>query len=150
MGLDEAVYRKYADELIRFATTLVGPSLAEDLFVSAVLKAMSAPGWGEVTEPRAYLFRVVANEARMLWRTDRRRRQREERAVSSSSVAESTISAEVRDALGRLSLLHRSVLFMAYWPEMTVAEIAATLQISSRSVERALTQGRRLLEEALR
>jgi RNA polymerase sigma factor (sigma-70 family) len=148
--LDEALYRKHADELIRFATTLVGPARAEDLFSTAMIKALSATALRDVVEPRAYLFRMVANEARMLWRSDGRRRRREQRFCTAVSGESTSVSAEVRDAMKRLSLRQRSVLFMAYWPEMPNAEIAAALLISLRSVERALSQGRRLLEESLR
>ena len=52
---DEEIYRKHADELIRFATTLVGAGSAEDVFSGAILKAMSSHSWPSVTEYRAYL-----------------------------------------------------------------------------------------------
>ena len=42
---DEETYRKHADELIRFATTLVGTASAEDVFAGAVLKAMTSQSW---------------------------------------------------------------------------------------------------------
>ncbi len=40
---DAEVYRKYADELMRFAAALVGPSGAEELLSTAFLKALRAP-----------------------------------------------------------------------------------------------------------
>ena len=147
---DEELYLKHSDELIRFATPLVGPSLAEDVFSAAVIKAMTSPTWPAVTEPRAYLYRVVANEARRTWRSDQRRILREEHVSSAGASSSQLVSSEVLDAMRRLSLRERSVLFLAYWPEMSIAEIGAVLQISVRSVERALTQGRRQLEESLK
>ena len=52
---DEEIYSKYADELLRFAATLVGPSMAEDVMASAVLHAFSSRNWASVSAPRAYL-----------------------------------------------------------------------------------------------
>jgi RNA polymerase sigma-70 factor (ECF subfamily) len=146
---DEELYGKHAEELIRFATTLVGPSLAEDVVANAVVRAMTAPAWPSVTEPRAYLFRSVLNEARGLGRSNRRRAHREEVAARSELTEEPMVSLEVRDAMARLSLRERSVLYLAYWHELSVDEIARTLGISRRSTERALTDARRTLEDRL-
>ncbi len=42
MGMNEEIYRKHADELVRFATGVVGPFDAEDVVVDAWLKATNA------------------------------------------------------------------------------------------------------------
>jgi RNA polymerase sigma factor (sigma-70 family) len=147
---DEEIYRKHADELIRFATTLVGPASAEDVFSGAILKAMTSNAWQSVTEHRAYLFRAVFNEAMGSKRSDRRRGVREASAAQHQGSESPLVSLEVADAISRLSVRQRSVLYLAYWLELTVDEIAATLTLSRRSTERALTTARRLLEEQLR
>ena len=146
---DEELYSKHADELIRFATTLVGPSLAEDVVANAVVKSMTSSSWPTVTEPRAYLFRAVLNEARGVGRSDRRRTRREERAAGAELTDEPAVSVEVRDAVSRLSLRQRSVLYLAYWHDLSVDDVARTLGLSRRSTERALTNARRTLEENL-
>ncbi|HEV3401155.1 MAG TPA: hypothetical protein VG078_04990 [Acidimicrobiales bacterium] len=63
---DAETYEKHAEELVRFATLLVGPGGADDLVSGAVLRAFSSPAWPSVTEPRAYLYRTLVNEARQL------------------------------------------------------------------------------------
>jgi RNA polymerase sigma factor (sigma-70 family) len=146
---DEELYGKHADELIRFATTLVGPSVAEDVVANAVVRSMTSPAWPTVAEPRAYLFRAVLNEARGVGRSDRRRARREKLASRDEIFDEPKISVEVSDAMSRLSLRQRSVLFLAYWQDLSVGEIAETLGLSRRSTERALTDARRTLEEHL-
>jgi RNA polymerase sigma-70 factor (ECF subfamily) len=143
---DEELYRKHVDELIRFATTLVGPTSAEDVVAGAVVKAMTSAAWPAVTEPRAYLFRSVHNEARGVCRSDRRRIGREARTATAERFESSSISLEVRDALARLSLRQRSVLYLAYWLDLSVEEIAATLQLSRRTTERELSAARHELE----
>lgn len=146
---DEELYGKHADELIRFATTLVGPTAADDVVANAVVRSMTSAAWATVTEPRAYLFRSVLNEARMVGRSDRRRARREQVTAPHESIDAHGVSLEVRDAMARLSLRQRSVLYLAYWHDMGVNDIARTLGLSRRSTERALTDARRTLEEHL-
>jgi RNA polymerase sigma factor (sigma-70 family) len=149
-GRDEEIYRKHADELIRFATTLVGAGSAEDVFSGAILKAMTSHAWPSVIEHRAYLFRAVFNEALGTQRSDRRRCRRETTAAAQEDVESSHVSLEVADAMSHLSVRQRSVLFLAYWLDLTVEDIARTLTLSRRSTERALTTARSQLEEQLR
>jgi len=147
---DEEIYRKHADELIRFATALVGTASAEDVFSGAIVKAMTSHSWQSVTEPRAYLFRAVFNEALGTKRSDRRRGLRETTAAPHQDLESPLVSLEVADAMSRLSVQQRSVLYLAYWLDLTVEEIARTLTLSRRSTERALTTARSQLEEQLR
>jgi len=79
---DADVYARHAPELVRFATVLAGPSGADDLVASAVLKAFTNPGWTGVQNQRAYLYRAVLNEARQEGRANVRRLRREQLAAA--------------------------------------------------------------------
>ena len=149
-GRDEEIYRKHADELMRFATTLVGVGSAEDVFSGAVLKAMTSPAWQSVIEPRAYLFRAVMNEAFGVKRSERRRCVRDTTLAGPEDMEPYHLALEVADAMSRLSVRQRSVLYLAYWLDLNVDEIASTLHLSRRTTERALTTARQQLEEQLR
>lgn len=149
-GRDEELYTKHASELIRFATTLVGPSNAEDVFAAAALRAMTSPAWPTVADHRAYLFRAVLNEARAVGRSATRRRRREQRAALHETTPGPTVSPEVTKAMAALSVRERSVLYLAYWLDLPVAQIATTLDLSVRTTERALRTARAHLEETLR
>src|SRR5215218_392117 len=126
-GRDEEIYRKHADELMRFATTLVGAASAEDVFSAAILKAMTSPAWQSVSEHRPYLFRAVLNEAFGVKRSDCRRCVRETTLGAPEDVETYHLGLEVADAMSRLSVRQRSVLYLAYWLDLTVDEIASTL-----------------------
>jgi hypothetical protein len=66
MGVEEAdaeIYRKHADDLIRFAAGLVGPSDAWDIVSEAFLGCLNSAGWMTVTEKRSYLFGSVYKKA---------------------------------------------------------------------------------------
>ena len=77
----ELVYRRHADELVRYATVLVGHDHAADLMIDAFLAATRSASWSKVREPRAYLFQTVLNHARMHHRKSSRAEAREYRAA---------------------------------------------------------------------
>jgi DNA-directed RNA polymerase specialized sigma24 family protein len=56
---DVDTYRRHAGELIRYATALVGPDDAPDVVTDGVLAAFATPGWSDVVNRRAYLYRAV-------------------------------------------------------------------------------------------
>ena len=146
------VYEKYADQLVRFATGLVGPSDGRDVMSSAVVKAMWSPGWESVVNERAYLYKSVLNEARRHHRDGMRRRAMELRASPSTNAEQlPEIRPDMLEAVGRLSLSQRAVVFLAYWEDMRPAEIARHLGLSEGTVHRQLGRGqarlRRMLHE---
>jgi hypothetical protein len=75
---DAELYRKHAEELTRFATGLVGPTHAGDVVSEAVLRCLGSPKWPKVNEKRAYLYRIVYNEAARFHRSARRRKAQRE------------------------------------------------------------------------
>jgi RNA polymerase sigma factor (sigma-70 family) len=145
------VYAKYVDELVRFATGLVGPSDSRDVMSTAVVNAMWSSGWSSVVNERAYLYKSVLNEARRHHRNTMRRRAVELRASEGRDVVEiPEIRPDVLDAVARLSLSQRAVVFLAYWEDMRPAEIARHLGLSEGTVHRQLGRGQARLRRMLR
>ncbi len=143
------VYDKHADELVRFATVLGGPSSAEDLVASAVLRVFSSPSWATVVDRRAYLYRAVLNEARQSRRQTQRRLRREVRAAEAERVDAVLVHAEVLEAVRHLSVRQRAVVFFTYWLDLDGDDIAEALGVSRRTVQRDLHTARRRLEALL-
>jgi RNA polymerase sigma-70 factor (ECF subfamily) len=148
-GADEELYRKHSDELIRFATGLVGPTNAADVVSIAVLGCLTSPKWPEVTEKRSYLYRSVYNEAAAFHRSTRRRNAREQRAARAESIESYEIRPEVLEAVKCLSVRQRAVIVLTYWEDLDPSAIARLLQISEGSVKRHLARGRSRLKETL-
>lgn len=146
---DAEVYRRYAGDLIRFATALVGPHDAEDVLATAVVHALATPRWVSVDNRRAYLYRAILHEASKLRRASRRRLAREERAAMSGSVEQVAGDVDVLAALRWLSERQRAVVLLTYWADMEVAVVAAELGVSVRTVERELTVSRAVLARRL-
>ena len=78
MGVsDSQIYASLKDDLVRYATALVGPDSAGDVVSTVVVRVLARGSLGDLREPRAYLFRAVLNEA-----TSTRRRARHDRCSS--------------------------------------------------------------------
>jgi RNA polymerase sigma-70 factor (ECF subfamily) len=97
-----------------------------------------------------YLLRSVRNEAQNLSRARRRRWQRDLAAVGLSTTADHPGDADVLRAVAALTVRQRSVVFLAYWLDLTEADIAATLAVSTGTVHRTLSRARTQLRKALR
>ncbi len=145
-------YEKYSDELVRFATGLVGPSDGPDLVATAMVNVLTMRSWESVENPRAYLYRTVLNEAKRSHRKTMRRRAGEIRAAADLGASDlPEVRPEVLRAVGKLSVRQRAVVYLAYWDDMRPAEIARRLGIGESTVHRHLERGqerlRRLLDE---
>lgn len=151
---DAEVYEKHADELMRFATGLVGPNDAADILSTAVINAISSPKWAAVGNKRAYLFRAVMNAAASTGRSNKRRQLREERvahrdAGSTVVLLPTNLHPEVLDAVANLSVQQRAVIFLTYWNDLTVPTIASLLDLTEGSVKRHLARARANLRKTL-
>lgn len=148
---DTELYRRHADELIRYATVLVGPSDAPDVVTDAVLAAFGTRGWATVEQPRAYLFRSVLNTATSWKRSAGRRARREVvvamRPASAAPPPEGEIDAH--RALAHLSPQQRAIVYLAYWDDLTPAQIAVTLGLSEGAVRKQLARARAHLRTVL-
>lgn len=145
---DGELYEKLADELIRFATAIAGPSCAEDVMADAVLASFSNAGWRSVVNKRAYLYRAVLNEA-ISSRRSIERRLRREAAAADRWPGEALDAVDVVVALRRITVRQRAVVYLTYWVGLDAREIARSLGVSARTVERELTAARRRLEVLL-
>ena len=146
---DEEIYRKYADDLVRFATGLVGPFDAQDVVTDACLHSFGAKTWQTVTNPRAYLYRSVLNQARSHHRSTLRRRVREMRAAQPEAVPATEADVDVLAAVDRLSVQQRASVVLTYWEDLSPGEVASRLGVSEGSVKRHLARARSRLKELL-
>jgi RNA polymerase sigma factor (sigma-70 family) len=146
----EELYVDLAPELIRFAVSLVGPSDAEDLLGSAVAKAIASTRFDRADNKRAYLYRMLLNEAHKSRRSTGRRLNRELRVVRGDAIEmEKGLDPDVLAALKRLSVRQRAVIHLTYWADLAPQQVADTIGTSLRTVERELTNARTRLEAIL-
>lgn len=151
----EEAYRAHADELIRYATAMVGVDDASDLVVDAMMKVFDGRGEELSATPehhlRAYLYRAVYTRSLDHRRSQGRRRDRNTlymRRETRSSV-ERDISIDAHRALGALSNQQRSVAFLVYWCDHSLADVAEILEVSEDTVRKQLARARARLREVL-
>ncbi|MDO8364688.1 MAG: RNA polymerase sigma factor [Actinomycetota bacterium] len=151
------VYRRHADELVRYATALVGPAEAPDVVVDAALAAFRSPGWPAVGNQRAYLYRAVLNRALSVRRSDGRRAAREARVAALDAAerrapavgAAAVSSVDAQRALAALSAQQRAVIYLTYWDDQTPAQVAAMLGVGEGTVRKQLARAREQLRRIL-
>ncbi len=148
LSLDEA-YRKWSEDLGRYATVLVGPADAADAVADAIVSIIRGDNWEAVLQPRAYLYKAVLNSARMLVRTSSRRAGREFTAATGPSSQELDSDLEVWSQLDVLSVRQRAVVYLTYWEDLPVAEVAEVLGVSDGTVRRQLARARSKLKKVM-
>jgi RNA polymerase sigma factor (sigma-70 family) len=134
---------------MRFATTLVGPVDAADVVSDAVVRSIYGKSWPSVRNQRAYLYRAVLTHSRSHYRRTLRRRAREQRAASPEAVLPPELHPEVLEAMAKLSMRQRAVVFLTYWSDLQPGRIGEMLEIGEGSVRRHLARGRAKLRELL-
>ena len=144
------LWHAHGDELIRFATVLVGPNDAHDVVVESFLKVTISIEVRGVANRRAYLFRAVVNHAHDLRRGRERRWARDLAAIGPASVAAPDTFIDVRRAVAQLSVQQRAVVYFAYWEDLPERSIADLLQVALGTVRRHLVRARTNLRKALR
>ena len=143
------------ESICRFFRTKLGDDV-EDLIQQTFLDLLAAPA--PVTSVRARLFTIARR--RLLDHLQARYRLDEVELVTSISVADlrtspSTSAARseqqrlLHEALCRLPLDHRMALELAYWEDLSGAEIAEILEISEHTVRSRLARARQALRDQI-
>jgi len=144
-------YQQHSPAAIRFAVVITGDDeTAGDLVQDAFVRVMARFGKGS-EEPRvleAYLREVILN----LWRSRLRRRQLERRHLKAAA-AETSQSHDLDtrelfwQALMKLPLRQRTALYLRYYLDLPVAEIAHELRCSEGAARSLLLHGLRKLRD---
>lgn len=141
VNADADVYLKYRDELLRYATSLVGPSRSEDVVSTVVLRTMRSRPLSELEKPRAYLMKAVLNESRSVMR----KRSTEPLPDSLTGHLPDEV-VETLDAVWQLPVQQRAVVFLFYWDGLSVNEIAEFMGVRPGTVKRYLHNARKRLK----
>ncbi len=146
---DAELYATHSRRLVALATSLAGPSVAEDVVSAAMVRVLGSPAWPEVTDRGAYLTRAVVNEVRSSYRSALRREARERRVARPEGATDADPAPEVMAALADLPLRQRACVVLTYWADLTPAGVAVELGISEGSVRQHLARARRSLRRTL-
>jgi RNA polymerase sigma-70 factor (ECF subfamily) len=157
-ALCERLFAEYERPLLNYLYRLLGdPALAEDLTQETFTRAWNArrslPG---VQNPRAWLYRIATNLARdhirrarlLAWLPFFADEDREPALFTDAPEGDPLEARQIRRALLKLAEEYRAPLVLYTCQSFSVAEIAATLNITSDAVKQRLVRARQQLREA--
>lgn len=144
MSSDEEIYLKHRDELMRYATALVGRDGAPDVVSTVVTKTLrTRRGLADLRDPRPYLMRAVLNESLRF----RDKNWREPPYLVGVDAVESR--PEVLDAVVGLPPKQRAAVYLSYWADLPSQETAKLMGCRPATVRRYLHLAKQKLREAL-
>lgn len=149
VGSEAGLYAAYRTDLVRFATALVGSADAADVVSDAVLSLLKSGQLREADEPRALMYRAVVARANSMHRSVFRRRAREQRFAQSVSVEDPELRPDVIEAVIGLSPQQRACVYLMYWEDLSVTDVAGRLDLGEGTVKRYLARARARLREVL-
>jgi len=145
---DADIYHKHRDDLIRFASVLVGRDEAPDVISTVVLRILSRRRLCDLEDPGPYLFRAVLNEARSVHRR-RGRAPVLPLSAPESGISDPDIDWGVVEAVADLPARQRAAVFFVYWMDYTASEAARLMGAREGTVHRYLHLARRRLRSVL-
>jgi RNA polymerase sigma-70 factor (ECF subfamily) len=151
----EQLWRRHADRLLLYATTVLSDrSAAEDVLQNVFVRLMASPP-EEIDSESGYLFRAVRNEALNSIRS----RRLAARAFSPlfDDVAEDPRESvelkergkQVEQVLLRLSSEEREAVVLKIWGDLSMPEAAAVAGVSEKTFEHRYYRGLAALKEKL-
>ena len=156
LSLEDA-YRRWADDLVGYASVLVPAAAAPDVVADTFADLLARPteGWSRARDARGFLFGAIANRARMYHRETGRRRRRElQPSVTSvgrivAGPPAVALDPVVISAVEGLSVQQRAMVYLTYWADYPVDQVAGILGVSDGTVRRQLARARAKLREVL-
>lgn len=140
------LFHQYKDDVYRLALSCTrSPQEAEDICQSVFLKLMEHPNIAPGKE-KAWLMQVTVNQCRSLFRSHWWSRTD---PIPDTIPARSDESDGVREAVMALEPRYRVVIYLYYYEQYTVKEIAKLLHISSSNVSTRLYRAREILKKRL-
>jgi RNA polymerase sigma-70 factor (ECF subfamily) len=131
----EALYREHGAGLLLFATAIAGGrSHAQDAVHQVFLRLLERIDMGRVLNPKAYLYASVRNAALNNAKAHRREITLEDECAWFQTPNRDYVGElNVRRSLLALPSDQREVVVLHLWCELTFAEVAEVLEISSNT-----------------
>lgn len=142
----QALFHRYKDDVYRLALSCTrSPQEAEDICQTVFLKLMEHPRITPGKE-KAWLMQVTVNQCRSLLRSHWWSRTE---PIPDTIPAKTDESDGVREAVMALPPKFRVVIYLYYYEQYSVSEIAGLLRISTSNVSTRLFRAREMLKTKL-
>ena len=143
----EAVFRRYADMIYRVALhNLDDPADADDILQEVCLTLLTKKIPEDEEHLKSWLIRVTINKCRDLSRSFWRRNRK---SIDDYEELEAEKPPEIMAELQSLSESYRNIIYLYYYEEYTVSEIAQLLRMNVNTVKSGLRRARDQLKKLL-
>ena len=143
----EAVFRRYADMIYRVALhNLDDPADADDILQEVCLILLTKKLPEDEEHLKSWLIRVTINKCRDLSRSFWRRNRK---SIDDYEDIEAEKPPEIMAELQSLSESYRNIIYLYYYEEYTVSEIAQLLRMNVNTVKSGLRRARDQLKKLL-
>lgn len=109
--------------------------------------------WAKIEDPGAYAYRVATNLIRATWRRRRDDRLRLEALgqvhLREVGFADPNAAVDVRHLVDGLPRRYRELVLLHYWSDLSLPEVALSLNRPLGTVKRQISEARHLLATAL-
>lgn len=145
----EELIREYRENMYRLAFGILqNQHDAQDAVSEAVLKAYeNLEKLRDKNKCRAWIMQITVNEARKLYK--RQKRQFCVENIEQNMPAFVDDYHELWDVVMKLEAYYREVLFLFYYEQFSIAEIAKMLKVREGTVKSRLFRGREKLKQML-
>lgn len=142
---DSSIWRKHKEELVRYATVLVGPDHAEDMLSGVIVRIIRRRGsLADLDNARPYLFKAVLNESLNHVRSDKR-----QPLWAEAQDMPPEVRPDVVVAVATLPERQRAAVYLTYWRDLPIREVAELMDCRPGTVKRYLHLARRRLKGRL-
>lgn len=152
----DEVMRKYADMVYRLAYSRVGNSTdADDVFQEVFLRYIKADKtYNDEEHRKAWLIKITLNCSKsFLTSAWNRHRDFEEPDINEGAedenIRKTETKSDVLNALLKLDNKYRTAIYLHYYEDLSVAQIAKVTGSTESAVKARLSRGRAMLKELL-
>ena len=156
MGIEvwESMWRRHADRLLLYATTLLSDrAAAEDTLQNVFVRLIAGGDPPQFESESAYLYRAVRNEALNALRSRRSAASLpplfEETSDPRRTAELAETGRQVEQALRRLTGEEREAVVLKIWGDLSFPEAADVLGVSEKTLEHRYYRGLAALKEVL-
>lgn len=144
-------YETYSKLLFRIAFLHLGNTQdAEDVLQNVFIKLLySSPEFKDAEHEKAWLIRVTQNHCKNVLRTCARQSAEFHEEVAAAKERELSAALDISMKIKALPASYKTAVFLCYYEDMTVKEIAKILKISPSAVKMRLKRGRDILKKEL-
>ena len=153
--MEQAVFydlaRRYKDMIYRIALNYFGnPFDAEDMVQETLMKLYTAnPAFESEEHAKHWLIRVTLNQCKNTVRSPWRRRTVALEEAAELAAFDKPEQSELFQAVMALPEKYRTALYLFYYEDLPVREVAGLLRISETTVTTRLSRARQMLKSEL-